>query len=196
MPCDIYPGFVRFVDRARREVRVEIPPFTDGASIWPKADINYPIGDDSKNTEIRIVEGLPVNISFHNGDPRYPVIMGFRNPHVENEVGWRRWNHDNIECNADEVVNINAGKTINLTAGETINLSAKTINVTGDTAINLVTGSTSIKLTAGQIQQIATILTMKGLVVHTGADMTSNGISVPYHTHIEQGDGKPVSLPV
>jgi hypothetical protein len=135
MPCDIYPAFVRAVDRNRREIRVEIPPLTDGASIWPLAEINYPIGDDSKDTEIRIVEGLPVNVSFHNGDPRYPVIMGYRNPHVGNEVGWRRFNHDNIEANADDVINLNAGQTINLTAGTSIVLTVggSTVTITPST---------------------------------------------------------------
>jgi hypothetical protein len=172
MPCDLYPGVVRSVDRGRREIRVEIPPLTDGASIWPLAEINYPIGDDSKDTEIRIVEGLPVNVSFHNGDPRYPVIMGYRNPHIGNEVGWRRWNHDNIEWNADKVVNINAGESI-----------------------NLVVGGTSIKLTSGAIKAIAQAVGIQGPVTQTGGDMTSDSISVQTHTHIEQGDGKAVSKP-
>lgn len=184
MPCDLYPGFVRVVDRARREVRVEIPPLTDGASIWPKADINYPIGDDSKDTEIRIVEGLPVNISFHNGDPRYPVIMGFRNPHVGNEVGWRRWNHDNIEWNADKEAHVAAGETINLDSGKVININA------GD-SINLVVGGTSIKLTASDIQQAAAAIGIKGPVTQTGGDMTSGGKSVQHHTHPSAPPGPP-----
>jgi len=168
MPSDIYPGFVRSVNRARREVRVEIPPLTDGASTWPLAEINYPIGDDSRNTEIRIVEGLPVNISFHNGDPRYPVIMGFRNPHIGNEVGWRRFNHDNFEVNADAVVNINAGESI-----------------------NLVVGGTSLRLTAQDIKAIAAAIGLKGPVTQTGGDMTSDGISVQHHKHPTAALGPP-----
>lgn len=143
MPSDLYPGFVRSVDRARREVRVEIPPFTDGASIWPLAEINYPIGDDAKNTEIRIVEGLPVNISFHNGDPRYPIIMGYRNAHTGNGVGWRRWAHDNIEQNADDTLNLNAGKTIVIKAGTKILLQA---------------GGSKIEITGAQIALLASLI--------------------------------------
>lgn len=178
MPSDLYPGFVRSVDRARREVRVEIPPLTDGASIWPLAEINYPIGDDSRNTEIRIVEGLSVNISFHNGDPRYPVIMGFRNPNIGNEVGWRRWNHDNIEWNADAVVNINAGESINL--------------VVGGTSFRLT--ASAIKAIAQAISEQADAITIKGPVTQTGGDMTSDGVSAQHHKHPTAAPG-PASEP-
>lgn len=69
MPSDRYPAFIRSVDRAAREVRVEVPPFTDGADVLPLAEIEYPIGDDSKNTEIRLVVGLPIWVAFVAGDP-------------------------------------------------------------------------------------------------------------------------------
>lgn len=128
MPCDLYAAIVRAVDRDRREVRVEIPPFTDGATEWPIAEINYPIGDYSPNTEIRIPIGQPVWVAFHNGDGRYPVIMGSRNPNVGNVVGTRRWNHDNFELNADENFTINAGAQILLkVGGATLTLTAAEI---------------------------------------------------------------------
>ena len=173
MPADLYAAVVESVDRARREVRVSVPPYTDGASEWPLAEIMYPLGDDSTNTEIRIVVGKPIWVAFHNGDARYPVIMGSRNPRVGNEVGTRRWNHDNFELNADDVFTVNAG-----------------------TQISLVVGSVSLVLTANDLTAIATALALKGPVTQTGGDMTSDGISVQHHVHIEQGDGKPVSEPV
>ena len=142
MPSNRHPGIIRAVDRARREVRVEVPPFTDGAAEWPIAEIEYPIGDDSRNTEIRLVVDLEVWISFIAGDPRRPIITGFRNPNVGNEVAWRRWNHDNIEHNADAVANINA-QTINLTAGAEIVLT-----VGGSTVV--ITPS-AVTITAGTI---------------------------------------------
>lgn len=154
MPSDRYPAFVRSVDRAAREVRVEVPPYTDGADVWPLAQIEYPIGDDSKDTEIRIVEGLPIWVAFEAGDPRYPIITGYRNPNTGNEVGWRRWNHDNIEWNADSVANINAGTVCNI--------EAETINLTATKAINLVVGGSSIKITPAQIAQIAAIIKLNG----------------------------------
>jgi len=117
MPSDLYPGFVRSVDRSRREIRVEVPPYTDGASEWPIAEICYPIGDNSNNTEVRIPLDSPIWVAFRAGDPRYPIIMGFRCPNTDNEVGMRRWNHDNFEINADQVFTVNAGAKIELIVG-------------------------------------------------------------------------------
>jgi len=120
MPSNfLHAGFIRSVDRGRREVRVEVAPYTDGASLLPLAQVMYPIGDDSTNTEIRLVEGAPVYVAFEAGDPRYPIIMGFRNPNVGNVVGMRRWNHDSFELNADETLTINAGTQIKLAVGGT-----------------------------------------------------------------------------
>lgn len=190
MPSNKHPGFIRSVDRDRREVRVEIPPFTDGAAEWPIAEIEYPIGDDSRNTEIRLVKDCPVYVEFLAGDPRRPLITGYRNPNTGNEVGTRRWAHDNFEINADKVFTVNAGEKI-----------------------ALVVGSTSITLTPELIEQLATALkikaevaiegpvaivgavAIKGAVAQTEGDFTSDGISVQNHTHTEQGDGKEVSKP-
>jgi len=120
MPSNfLHAAFIRSVDRDRREVRVEVPPYTDGASLMPLAQVMYPIGDDSTNTEIRLVEGAEVYVAFEAGDPRYPIIMGFRNPNIGNVVGMRRWNHDNFELNADDTFTINAGTQIKLAVGGT-----------------------------------------------------------------------------
>lgn len=161
MPSNfLHAGFIRSVDRNRVEVRVEVPPYTDGASLMPLAQVMYPIGDDSTNTEIRLVDGAEVWVAFEAGDSRYPIIMGFRNPNVGNVVGMRRWNHDNFEINADEVLTINAG-----------------------TAINLVVGGTSIKLTGAEIASIAAAHKVKGPITQTGGDIISDGISVQHHNH-------------
>lgn len=172
MPSNPYPAFVRVVDRGRREIRVEIPPYTDGASELPLAEIMYPVGDDSKNTEIRMVEGLPVWVSFIAGDPRRPLIIGCRNPNTGNVVGMRRWNHDNFEINADESLTINAG-----------------------TAINLVVGGTSIKLTGAEIASIAAAHKVEGPVTQTGGDLTSDGISLQHHKTPSAPPG-PLSEPI
>jgi hypothetical protein len=138
MPSNfLHAAFIRSVDRDRREVRVEVPPYTDGADILPLAEVMYPIGDDSTNTEIRLVVGAPIYVAFEAGDPRYPIIMGFRNPNVGNVVGMRRWNHDNFELNADETFTINAGTQIKLAVGGT------TLTLTG---AELAAIATTIKL--------------------------------------------------
>src|SRR5690606_39810837 len=96
------PGIVESVDRARREVRVRIPGMTDDAELQPLAEIEYPIGDKSEHTEIRILPGDRVWLAFINGDPRYPIITGYRTKHTGNEVGTRRFHHDAIETDADQ----------------------------------------------------------------------------------------------
>lgn len=109
-----YPAIVREVDRERREIRVEIPGLTDGADKFPLAEIEYPIGDRSEYTEIRILPGDRVWVDFIAGDPRYPIITGFRAKQVGNDVGTRRWAHDNIELIADALFRAQAGESITL----------------------------------------------------------------------------------
>ncbi|WP_143493518.1 MULTISPECIES: hypothetical protein [unclassified Pseudomonas] len=172
----LVPAFVRAVDRGRREIRVEIPPFTDGANDWPVAEMCYPIGDDSSNTEIRVVVGMPVWVAFRGGDERYPIIMGHRPVNMGNEVGTRRWNHDNIEHNSDTKHAINAGQEVVIEAGA---------------AITLVVGGTSLKLTEASIAAIAQAHTIEGPVTQTGGDMTSDDISVQHHKHPTAALGTP-----
>lgn len=165
---DLYAGFVRQVDenKTRREIRVEVPPYTDGASILPKAEICYPIGDDSRRTAIRIKEGTPVWLAFRGGDPRYPIIMGYRNANEGNEADWRRWEYDNIDLTADKVVTINASEKI-----------------------ALVVGGVSFVLTPESIAAMADAHTVKGPVTQTGGDFTSDGISVQNHPHKDSLNG-------
>ena len=115
----VYPAVVKSVDRARREVRVEIPRITDGAEVFPVAEIEYPIGDRSEQTEIRILEGDRVWVEFIAGDPRYPLIRSFRAKHVDNEPDTRRWAHDNIELTADQEYKLTAGSRATIIVGST-----------------------------------------------------------------------------
>lgn len=131
------PGIVHSVDRARREVRVRIPGMTDDAELQPLAEIEYPIGDKSEHTEIRILEGDRVWLAFINGDPRYPIITGYRTKHTGNEVGTRRWHHDNIESDADDSQVHTAGADYSVTAGENIVHDAGA-NITQDAGTDIV----------------------------------------------------------
>lgn len=149
------PGVVKAIDRARREIRVHIPGLTDGAEVYPLAEIEYGIGDKSEHTEIRILEGDRVWLSFINGDPRYPIITGFRPKNTGNEVGTRRWHHDAIESDADEHqthtagtdYSIDAGTNINQTAGTDIAQEAGTnINGTAGEQVRFNVGANSITI--------------------------------------------------
>ena len=124
-----WPAEVVSYDAAARTARVSIPNVTDGSSEMPEAVFEYPIGDradasDSKDhTEIRVLAGDAVWVEFECGDPRFPIITGFRLKRAGNPVDWRRWRHANIEMTADNELIINAAKV--------------TWNVTGDVTENI-----------------------------------------------------------
>lgn len=115
-----WPAVVREYDGARRLCRIDIPGITDGAETLPNAEIEYPIGDKTRGdlaTEIEILPGDAVWVSFIGGDPRYPIITGWRLPREGNDVDWRRWHHKNIELAADETIKIKVGgSTITITS--------------------------------------------------------------------------------
>ncbi|QIB08979.1 hypothetical protein GZ982_29975 (plasmid) [Pseudomonas fluorescens] len=163
------PGFVEEVtdNRQRREIRVSFSPYTDGASEWPVAELCNPLGDDSTDTEIRMLPGMPVWLAFRNGDGRYPIIVGNRPVNTGNEQSTRRWNHDNFEFNTDQVFTINAGAKI-----------------------EFIVGGTSLVLTPASIAAIASALSVQGPVTQTGGDITSDGISVQQHPHTDSMGGR------
>ena len=134
---DLYPAVIRAYDPETRLVRVEIPGVTDGGELLPEAEFNYPLGDKSEHTEIRVLAGDRVWVSFAGGDPRYPVVMGYRNKRVGNDLDWRRWHHQNIQLEADEVIHIK-GKNIVIDGADsvTVNTKAATVNATDSVAVN------------------------------------------------------------
>lgn len=179
-----WPAIVKSVDRERREVRVEIPGVTDGAEEMPIAEIEYPIGDKSEHTEIRILEGDRVWVEFIAGDSRYPIITGYRPKQTGNEVGTRRWHHDNIHTNADETQLHEAGTSITLDAGETI-----TVRVGGTTAVITdgkveVTGAdivmnASSMFTVNGDSTLNGNVTVSGTVAATGAVSSAASVGAP-----------------
>ena len=108
-----YPAIVKTYNQARRTCRVEIPGLTDGGDVLPEAEIEYPIGDKSRagtnTTEIEITPGDTVWVAFVGGDPRYPIITGYRNPQAGNSADWRRWHHANMELLADGTMRLAVG---------------------------------------------------------------------------------------
>lgn len=182
------PAIVREVDRARREIRVEIPGYTDGADTLPLAEVEYDIGDRSAQTEIRILPGDDVWVEFINGDARYPIITGYRVKHTGNEVGTRRWVHDNIETIADAEHRIAAGSKIVLDVGGTlvtitpgkVQIDSADVVVNGETVFNgsvTINGSNTV---SGTVSAQGTVSSAAGL---SAPAATINGISFTTHRH-------------
>ncbi len=141
-----YPAVVASYNQVRRTCRVEIPGLTDGADVLPEAEIEYPIGDKSRDganaTEIEMIAGDPVWIAFVAGDPRYPIITGYRNPQAGNSSDWRRFHHQNIELLADTLLNLIAGGDLLIKSGTHITVQAPSI--TYDAPKTICTGSLEV----------------------------------------------------
>ena len=114
----LMPAEVDSIDREARTARVRIPGLTDGATELPEAQFCNPVGDKSEHTEIRILPGDRVWLAFEGGDPRYPVIVGYRPRNQENGIDWRRFEHANFQFDADGTFIINAGRNVVINAAE------------------------------------------------------------------------------
>ena len=139
----LYPGVVKAYDAVTRLCTVEIPGFTDGCEQFPVAEIMQALGDRTEHTEIRILAGDRVWLQFQNGDPRYPIIVGFRAKNRGNMVGTRHWEHENFDTQADQNIVIQAGQVITIEAGQQILLKV---------------GGTTIDLTASLMQLTSAII--------------------------------------
>ncbi len=128
-----YPAIVKTYSQARRTCRVEIPGLTDGGDVLPEAEIEYPIGDKSRDgtntTEIEITPGDTVWVAFIGGDPRYPIITGYRNPQAGNSADWRRWHHANMELLADTLMKLIAGGDVLIKSGTHVTVQAPSITL-------------------------------------------------------------------
>lgn len=171
-----WPGIIRKFDTVARQYRVEIPGVTDGADVLPLAEMEYPIGDKSKHekfaTEIEILEGDKVWLEFERGDPRYPIITGYRNDRSVNSTEWRRWHHANIELNAGT----DGSGDIYLKAGARVHIVAPTIFAECEKAV--VEASDSIEMTAGNTVMIkaGTSITLDAPDVYMTMKATVSGL--------------------
>lgn len=173
------PGFVESYNAATRRCRVSIPGVTDGAEVFPEAMLSYPIGDKSEHTDIRILAGDRVWLDFVNGDPRFPIITGFRPKETDNAVDWRRLHHANIELQADDDVSVIAGGTVTIDAAGQVAIEGATITLRGTT------------ITLDGAVTVTGALTWQAGMTGTGA-ATVNGKNVgSTHTHagVQTGGG-------
>jgi hypothetical protein len=182
-----YPAIVRAYDAAQRMCRVEIPGVTDGADVLPLAEIEYPIGDKSKAgphaTEIEIVAGDTVWIAFIGGDPRYPIITGWRNPQSGNDTEWRRWHHANVELLADTLMKAIAGSDMLLKSGTKITIEAPQVIAICETA--QVNASESATIDSPETT-VTHNLTVGGNLAVNGGSVTHGGVNIG-KTHVHGG---------
>lgn len=179
------PGFVAEYDPERRLARVRIPGLTDGSRELPEAMLSYPIGDRSEFTEIALQQGDRVWLDFVNGDPRFPIITGFRPKETDNAVDWRRWRAANIELIADVDVRVVAtGGKVFVSAGGEAELVA----------------ATEVKIVAPAIKLQGNVQVTGSLTVGAGANitgsLTNNGVAVgSTHRHVAPSGGGSTSTP-
>lgn len=183
-----YPAIVRSYDAATRLCRVEIPGLTDGGDVLPLAEIEYAIGDKSRNgvnaTEIEITAGDTVWVAFIGGDARYPIITGYRNPQAGNSAGWRRWHHANMELLADVLMNLIAKGNVLIKSGSHVTVEAPSVtvkadntHVTGNLAVDgAITGKGGMAVSGGSG------VSVDGNINATGAVMDGAGNS-NHHSH-------------
>lgn len=150
----IWPGEVESYDGVTRTCRVRVPGITDGSNTLLEAVFNNPLGDRAadgvvKNqTEIYIKAGDPVWLMFENGDPRFPVIMGYRTPRAGNPTAWRRWHHANFETTADVQYIVEAGTKITIFVGATkVTIQEGAFDIESSNGVSI-TASNQVTITA------------------------------------------------
>lgn len=188
----LWPGEVESYDGPTRTCKVRIPGITDGSSELPTAVFNTPLGDRAQGdhqTEIRILPGDLVWLMFEGGDPRFPIIMGYRTARAGNPVDWRRWRHANIEMTADGKFIINADEWVVNATKATINAPTTEVNAattTVNSPATLINGGLGVAASAnggnGKV-------TMSGDIESVGA-LKNNGVNVgSTHSHPDPQGG-------
>lgn len=179
----LWPGVVRSYDPTRRTCRVSIDGITDGAQVLPEAVFNNPLGDSAATTEIRILPGDLVWLMFEAGDPRFPIIMGYRTPRAGNPKDWRRWQHKNIQLIAEDTFLITVGATqITVTSGLVRIAGADTVMEENLTVMKNVTVLQNVVATQN--------ITAGGQVADQGGTKTMSGMRTAFNTHAGHFDNR------
>ena len=195
-----YPAVVMSYDANTRLAKIKLEPLDDGADTQLEAELCYPLGDKS-NTAIEILENDPVWVEFEQGDPRYPIIVGYRNKRTGNDDLTRRYHHHgNFEILADNIIKIKGNVKV-IIESETVEVIATTVNVTASntniTSLVNITGNTSItgNLTvAGAISGTGgSGASIAGNVTVSSGDVVADGKSLKTHTHPYTDNGSPMT---
>ena len=188
-----YPAIVKSYNQARRTCRIEIPGLTDGGDVLPEAEIEYSIGDKSRaganETEIEITPGDTVWVAFIGGDPRYPIITGYRNPQAGNSADWRRWHHANMELLADALMNLIAQGDVLIKSGSHVTVQAPSATVQADdthvtgnlTVDGAIVGKGGLAVSGGSGVSVEGNIGVQGNIDASGTIMDGGGNSNHHH---------------
>lgn len=218
-------AIIRGYNAQTRRVKVEILGLTDGSEEFPEAELEYPLGDDTTETEIRL---MPlVWVDFINDDMRYPIVTGNRCKNAGNDTDWRRFKHENIQLEAFQDMVLTVGNNLEITVQGTTSIngtgdvtieSGTTVLVkAGGSTVSITDSNVAIESTAVDINAATTTvnggLIVQGLTTLNGG-LASTGIngggatnvfaqdievmnkSFIDHQHLEQGDGNLTTPPV
>lgn len=198
-----YPAVVVAYDANTRLAQVKIEPLDNGADTVLDAELLYPLGDKS-NTAIEVLSGDFVWVEFEGGDPRYPIIVGYRNKRTGNDDSTRRYHHANIELLADNIIKIKGNVKV-IVESATVEVNATTVTVTASntniTSLVNITGNTSITgnlAVAGAISGTGgSGATIAGNVTVSSGDVVADGKSLKTHTHpyTDNGAGMTTGAP-
>jgi hypothetical protein len=168
-----YPAVVVSYDGAKRSCRVNIPGITD-ADVFPEAVFCNPLGDDAATTEIRIVPNAPIWVEFEAGDPRFPIIVGYRTPRAGNPTGWRRWQHQNIQLIAENTYLITVGGTSITVTDGLMKVEGADLEVSGNiTSGKSITAALNVS-DQGGAKSMAGMRATFGLHTHTETNTTTS----------------------
>ena len=183
----LMPAVIVSVDSPRRMASIAIEGRTNGATDYLEAEFCNPFGDKSEHTEIRARPGDRVWVMWQNDDPRYPVIIGYRPKNVENEIGFRRFEHANFQIQADDSFLIDAGNGVVI--------ATRQLTIHAATAVTVITPKASF---SGDVDVAGKLTFGTGLVGQGGAaiqgSLTNNGKDVgSAHVHKNVMRGKDLS---
>jgi len=191
-----YPAVVMSYDGITRLAKVKLEPLDDGADTVLDAELLYPLGDKS-NTAIEVLANDAVWVEFEAGDPRYPIIVGYRNKRESNDDSTRRYHHHgSFELKADEEFLIEAGQKI------TLKVAGSLLEMDGD-MIKMTTPLTTFETSLATFSQLVNVLgllsansgiaavgvgggvgaTIQGGVEVTNGDVNADSISLKGHGH-------------
>ena len=185
----IYPATIKKYIAENRLCEIEIEGITEGASELPLAEILYPIGDKQDDTELEILEGDRVWVSFINNDPRYPIITGSRATNEGNFTDTRHYHHKNIRFDADEKIEsfvLGDCEITMLTDSITLRVGASSIKLTEASLTSLISGNTTTISSDGTTTD-KKINTDQGITatsdIKSSADVKAGSISLKNHKH-------------